>query len=231
VAIELACDAGQFDFALELCRVSGKSADGVHLKLAMALEDEGKFLEAEEEFILASKPKEAIMMYIHGADYKAALRIAHQHIPEAVSEILVQQASEAAESKNYGEYEALLIRAERPELIVQYYKENDMWSDAIRIAREYVPSLLPDLQKQHSRTARGSAASATSSDSRSLLQQASDYARNEEFRKAAECLMQINFENADEATTERALIRAAEICNQFLEGDDAIDIARELGPR
>jgi intraflagellar transport protein 172 len=34
----------------------------VHLKHAMFLEDEGRFKEAEEEFINAKKPKEAIDM-------------------------------------------------------------------------------------------------------------------------------------------------------------------------
>jgi len=63
------------------------------------------------------------------------------------------------------------------------------------------------------------------------LQRASDYARNEEFKKSAECLLLINSSIADNSTVERALIRAAEICNQFLEGPDAMEIARELGPR
>ena len=37
----------------------------IHLKYAMFLEDEGKFKEAETEFIKASKPKEAVLMYVH----------------------------------------------------------------------------------------------------------------------------------------------------------------------
>jgi intraflagellar transport protein 172 len=34
----------------------------VHFKYAMTLEDDGKFEEAEEHFILAGKPKEAVLM-------------------------------------------------------------------------------------------------------------------------------------------------------------------------
>lgn len=34
----------------------------IHLKYAMYLEDEGKFQEAEDEFIKAAKPKEAVLM-------------------------------------------------------------------------------------------------------------------------------------------------------------------------
>lgn len=42
VALGYACDGRDFDFALELCNVSGRSADDIHLKIAMDLEDEGK---------------------------------------------------------------------------------------------------------------------------------------------------------------------------------------------
>lgn len=35
----------------------------IHEKYAMALEDGGKFKEAEQEFIKAGKPKEAVLMY------------------------------------------------------------------------------------------------------------------------------------------------------------------------
>lgn len=34
----------------------------VHLKHAMYLEDEGKFMEAEQEFVKAHRPKEAVLM-------------------------------------------------------------------------------------------------------------------------------------------------------------------------
>ena len=34
----------------------------IHLKYAMFLEDEGKFSEAEAEFIKANRPKEAVLM-------------------------------------------------------------------------------------------------------------------------------------------------------------------------
>jgi len=37
----------------------------VHLKYAMYLEDEGRFPEAETEFLAADKPREAIDMWVH----------------------------------------------------------------------------------------------------------------------------------------------------------------------
>lgn len=52
-----------FDFAFDLARISAKEKlPDIHLKYAMFLEDEGKFPEAEEQFIKANKPKEAVLM-------------------------------------------------------------------------------------------------------------------------------------------------------------------------
>merc|ERR1711965_651642 len=65
-AIDYAIESGAFMHAFELTRNSMKEKlPEVHLKYAMFLEDEGRFPEAEEEFIRAGKPKEAIDMYTH----------------------------------------------------------------------------------------------------------------------------------------------------------------------
>lgn len=237
-ALAFACEAGQYPFALELCQKSGHPADGVHLKLAMELEDEGKFAEAEAAFLLANKPKEAVLMHTHSRDWRAAVRVAEQHLPEAVGEVLLSQAAEALEAQNYAEYEALLIRANRTDVVLEHYREYEMWPEAIRIAKEYVPAALAELQRQQAHALQrtgggggGSGMAAVGGDSRELLQRASDYARQEEFRRAADCLLLINETNADAASVERALLRAAEIGNQFLDGTDAVEVARQLGPR
>ncbi len=52
-----------FEFAFDLAKTAMKNKmPEIHLKHAMYLEDEGKFPEAEAEFIKASKPKEAVLM-------------------------------------------------------------------------------------------------------------------------------------------------------------------------
>lgn len=94
----------------------------MHLKYAMALEDDGKFTEAETEFINAGKPKEAILMYVHGQNWISALRIAEKHEPEAVQEVLQAQALQCFKDGQFAEFESLLLRAQVPELIVQKYK-------------------------------------------------------------------------------------------------------------
>lgn len=227
-AIDFACDSGHFNFALELCSVTNRSPGEVHLKMAMALEDEGKFEEAEKEFLLARKPKEAIMMYTHNRDWESALRIAEEFASETVNDILINQAAAALESRNYAEYEALLIRTERPEIILDHYKECEMWPDALRIAKEYVPTRLPEIQRLQQKAERNSGGS---SDYRNILTKASEFARNEEFKRAADVLLMITKSDADADTIEKSLIRAAEICNQFLEGEDAHEVAKQLGPQ
>ncbi|EDW33148.1 GL24638 [Drosophila persimilis] len=226
--------ARQLESRGKLKNAEGKPTDEVHLKIAMSLEDEGKFEEAEVEFLKAHKPKEAILMYQHAGDWRAALNVAEQHLPDVVGEVLIGQAAAALETRNYKEYEALLLRAQRPDLIVEHYKQESLYDDALRIAEEHYPSALNDLRRLQAQLQRGLAQTGEESvtDSRAYLQRAAEFAKREQFRKAAECLMQIDASNAEDAATlERALLRAAEICNQFLEGQDAQELATALGPR
>ena len=62
-AVDYAAENCAFDFAFDLAKTAMKNKmPDIHLKYAMFLEDEGKFREAEMEFIKASKPKEAVLM-------------------------------------------------------------------------------------------------------------------------------------------------------------------------
>ncbi|KAJ3030518.1 hypothetical protein HK097_005620, partial [Rhizophlyctis rosea] len=128
-AIDYATENGAFDFAFELSRFSTdktKLAD-VHYKHAMFLEDEGKFKEAEQSFVLAGKPKEAILMYIHNEDWEEALRVAEGYEPESVGEVLIGRAKVCFERNDFPKGESLLLRAQRPELAIKFYKDKGMW--------------------------------------------------------------------------------------------------------
>lgn len=62
-AVDMAIERNDFDFAFDLAKVSMKNKlPEIHERKAMFLEDNGKFLEAEAEFIKAEKPKEAVLM-------------------------------------------------------------------------------------------------------------------------------------------------------------------------
>ena len=51
----------------------------------------GRFGEAEEEFLSAGKPKEAIDMYCHQLDWAAALRVAEAGDPPSIPKICLLQ--------------------------------------------------------------------------------------------------------------------------------------------
>lgn len=70
----------------------------------------------------AGKPKEAVLMYVHGQDWVNALRVAESSDPSAVPEVLRAQAVQCFDNKQYPEFESLLLRAQMPEVIVQKYK-------------------------------------------------------------------------------------------------------------
>ena len=60
--------------------------------------------------------------YVHNQDWNSAQRVAETHDPDSVSDVLVGQARFAFEEKEYQKAESFLLRAQRPELAVKYYK-------------------------------------------------------------------------------------------------------------
>ena len=121
----------------------------IHTKYAMYLEDEGRFREAEVEFIRAQKPKEAVLMYVHNKDWDNAQRVAEKYDPSLTSDVLIGQARLAFDEKNYQKAEGFLLRAQRPELAISLYKENDMWSDAFRVCKDYLPNRMEELKIEY----------------------------------------------------------------------------------
>ena len=115
------------------------------------LEDEGKFKEAEVQFIKAKKPKEAVLMYVHNQDWESAQRVAEEHDQASVADVLVGQAKVAFEAGNFTKFESLLLRAQRPELAVKQYRDTGMWPEALRVCKEYLPHKLPSLQDEYDR--------------------------------------------------------------------------------
>jgi len=177
-AIEYAIESGHFDHAVELAQSSLKSKlPYVHLKHAMYLEDEGRFKEAEDSFVKANKPKEAIDMYIHQHDWINAMRVADTYDPASITDILVAQARVAFERKDYEHAEQFLLRASKPELLVKIYKEARMWADAQRIAREYCPQRLPDVNEEYAKWLQHSADSGNTVDVAQLWIESGDYQR------------------------------------------------------
>eukprot|EP00939_MAST-03C_sp_MAST-3C-sp1_P000124 g124.t1 len=142
-AIDYAIERRAFDHAFELARTCmKKKIPEVHLKHALHLEDEEHFKEAEEEFIRAGKPKEAIDMFLHQQDWSNAMRVAELHDPSNIPEVLVAQGVFAQEQKDHRRAESFFVDAKKPEKALRMYQDAKMWNDAIRVAKLHLPHKL-----------------------------------------------------------------------------------------
>ena len=59
---------------------------------------------------------------MHNQDWDSAQRVAEEHDSESVSDVLVGQARFSFEEKEFQKAESFLLRAQRPELALKYYK-------------------------------------------------------------------------------------------------------------
>ncbi|XP_048154931.1 intraflagellar transport protein 172 homolog isoform X3 [Corvus hawaiiensis] len=235
MAIDHATDSGVFEFAFELARLSMKQKmPDIHLKYAMFLEDEGKFEEAEGEFIKAGKPKEAVLMFVHNQNWDAAQRVAEAHDPDSVADVLVGQAQFAFEQREFQKAEAFLLRAQRPELAIKYYKEAGMWSEALRICKEYMPSRLGELQEECGREA-GKKGSRTPdfllhSGTEGLLEQAWEWEQAGEYARAVDCYLKVR-DPSNSVLVEKCLLKAAELATKFLDQSRSMEVTRTVAPQ
>ncbi|XP_053736543.1 intraflagellar transport protein 172 homolog [Synchiropus splendidus] len=226
-AIESASNNFSFDFAFELARLSNKEKiPEIHLKHAIYLEEEGKFAEAEVEFVKAGKPKEAVLMYLHNKDWADAQRVAESHDPESVSEVLVTQAKFCFEQKEHQKAESFLLRAQRPDLAVKHYKDADMWSDAMRICKEYLPSKLSSLQEEYDQETSRKGLRGVSG----LLDQAREWEQSGEHSRAVECYLKVK-DDANAGLLEKCWLKAAELSIKFLGRERAVEVVQVVGPR
>lgn len=60
--------------------------------------------------------------HVHNKDWAGAQRVAEGYDPESVCEVLVEQAKFCFSQKELQKGEALLLRAQRPEVAVHFYK-------------------------------------------------------------------------------------------------------------
>ncbi|XP_076029417.1 intraflagellar transport protein Oseg2 isoform X2 [Oratosquilla oratoria] len=226
--IDYACESMQFEFAFELARTAMKQKiPDIHYKYAMALEDDGKYQEAEGEFIQANKPKEAVLMYVHAQDWESAQRVAEAHDPDSVGDVLVGQAKGAFTDRDYPRAEALLLRAQRPELAVKFYRDNNQWTEALRVCKEYLPHKLSALQDEYDRTvlSRGS------QDAHALISQARQWEESGEYSRAVDCYTKVTKNmTGDIGLLEKVWTKAGELAVKFLSPEKADEVARQLGP-
>ncbi|VDP85645.1 unnamed protein product [Echinostoma caproni] len=87
-------------------------------------------------------------MYVHNQDWDSAARVAADHDPDSVNDVLLGQARLAFGDKEFARAEALLLRAQRPDMAVRAYREAGMWEEALRVAEAYLPNRVQELQEE-----------------------------------------------------------------------------------
>jgi intraflagellar transport protein 172 len=139
-AIDFNIERQNFDHAFDLARTClTKKVPEVHLKKALYLEDEERFKEAEDEFVKAGKPKEAIDMWLHQEDWGEAMRVAESYEASSIPDVFVAQGNWAALKKDFKTAEKLFVNAKKPEKAMKMYTDAKMWQDAIRFTKTHLP--------------------------------------------------------------------------------------------
>ncbi|CAB3251420.1 unnamed protein product [Arctia plantaginis] len=205
-----ALQAQRWDIAMELCSLGGgMTRDEVARHEAAALADEHPH-EAEAAFLRASAPEHAVRMWLTHGDQQRALALAEQHAPHLVEEVLVEGARAAAERGDLSQFETLMIRANKPREVVQHYKDLELWDEAARVSREYLP------ESSASSTGSGEG---VPGEVPALLQRAAAHADREDWWEAVRLLGAASAAAASGAAprlAERAALRAARLARDHL---------------
>lgn len=166
----------------------------VHLKYALHLEDENRFKEAEEEFIKANKPQEAINMYEHKQDWHSALQVARQYHPESVNKVFLNQAKFQLDRRDFVKAEQCFINAKEAEKAINMYQEARMYGEALRVAQKHAPHLVNQINENYS---RGPAVSNQSGPE--ILASAKNWEANRDYHKAVDRYLEITEQHFNDA--------------------------------
>jgi len=213
--IGVAIESNAFDQAFQWADAGcPKMKPDIHLKQALFLEDEGNFKAAEEEFIAAAKPREAIDMYVHNHDWANAMRTAEQHDPSAIPAVRTAEGQAEQERGNFGRAEKLYIDASAPELALQMYQEGNMWEDAVRVVERHLPHKKADLISGRNKAAVEAGTGGNKAD---YLNAGRLWEQSQEWERAVEAYLNARKEvltNPDEL--EEVLLYAVEVSRAHL---------------
>ncbi|CAD5234656.1 unnamed protein product [Bursaphelenchus xylophilus] len=228
-AIDIGVNKGDFDFVFELCRLGCQHRlQEVQVKHAEHLEDEGDLRRAETFYLQAGKIREAVLMYIHSQEWIEAERLARQYAPEMADEVYINHARAALEEKDTANAESYLLRANRADIILKYYREMEMWPDAIRIAKEYVPEYLTEVENEYENVQLR----AGERGAQSFLVRAKDFELDGEYEKAVENYLKVDTTLTNDTNLiTQALRKAGELVSKFFGSDQKIEIGSRVGNR
>ena len=119
-----------------------------------------------------------------------------------------------------------MLRAEKPEIAVDLYREAGNLEDALRVAKEYAPSMVEEIQRQYVESGSSAGPQApshsepptsSSLDYKVLQERALKWEKEGEYVQAISCYLKITPDmTSDRRILEKAWIRAFELSSKFL---------------
>ncbi|CAI2357816.1 unnamed protein product [Caenorhabditis sp. 36 PRJEB53466] len=216
--IDFACETGAYDLAFDLARIGAKERlPTVHGRLASQLEEEGRQEDASKHYIEGNQPELAVEMFIRDNDWAAAERVAKEHCPNLLPDVYVGQARRAIEEGDHLRAETFLLRANKPEIILRYFSENEMWPDALRIAQNYLPHQAALIQEEYEKSELRNGARGVES----FVAQAKEWEKQGDWRKAVSALLRVNSSSTEDIKLIKTCTeKAADLTMKFLMGDE-----------
>lgn len=211
--IDYLCEKAKFEEAFKVAETAKHKLADVHLSFAMHLEDEKRYKEAEQHYLLANKYDQVVSMYLDIRDYHLAIAVASQYDQSLLSSIYIQQGNDYFENGDIEKMEMSFINAGKPELAVNAFAKMGNFAEALRVARKHCPHLVAELT--HSMQTIGYNIEGLSGEQ--LLQQAKLWEDNREWEKALEVYLEVTVDHfEDHNDLERIWDKAVQIAYNFI---------------
>ncbi|OAF71468.1 hypothetical protein A3Q56_00763 [Intoshia linei] len=203
-------------------------------KHALFFEDEKQYKEAEEKFIEAGKPKEAVLMYflqlmgtgdwyLQAKDWTSAREVAEKYVPETLGDVLIGEAKLMFAQKNYSQGEALFLRAKMVNICIEMYQEAEMWEDALRLCKEYLPNKMTMLERKYEEYM---ASAGKQIGAEKIIKQARIYESSGQYTEAVSTFMKLTKEHtSDTNLLIKVWNRARELSLKFLGSSESTRIS------
>lgn len=131
--VDYSMEIGEFSHAFQLAQLAAKQKlPDVHLKYAMFLEDSGRFLEAEGEFVAAGKTGVGFGLCVYGWT-----AVGHAHTPQPLG-------CTCTTPGDTHPHHCLGV-AGKPREAIDMYLHNQDWAAAMRVADRCEPGAVDDI--------------------------------------------------------------------------------------
>jgi intraflagellar transport protein 172 len=136
-AVNMYMSAGLWEKAHAIAQsyMSETEVHTAYVKQAKLMESQGKFKEAERLYLQVEEADEVIAMYRKNRQFEAMMTVVVAHRPAAANEAWLELGHMFETEGNFKLAEQHYLRAKGWKPTLQMYKDNDLWEDALRIAK------------------------------------------------------------------------------------------------